>query len=567
MCRALPADVAGNSASAVGEASRVPGHRYPVDPASNLGRGHASAGGRWAVPLTGTVLRTAQQYPDRVAIGAGGQQLGYAELVADSRRAFAAVAHLHAAQHDPPAPARETGGIPVTAVSLTSAFHTGRILAGLAGYRAVSAAIDPRWPLEHQVGVVMGVGIGVVISDSEELHAALRAAGWGGSVITLDDFVRLENDVAPADPPAVRDGDEPFLLLFSSGTTRHPKAFLKTRGQYRANFAVSSAHLEPLPGAATLAPGPVSYSLTLYALIECLASGGSAYLADSFDPIAAGSLIREHAISRVVAVPAIVSSLAVAARREPARFGSLELIVTGGANLSTVVRGAIAEALPRVRVISYYGAAEIGFIGDSRDGDGTLIDVYDGVAASIRRGDGSEITGDDELGTLWIRAAACSDGYIAGTADEELVDANGWATVHDQARWSAGRLHLVGRAGDVIVTGGHKVSLAEVERAFEGAPGIGASCAISLPDARRGAIVALVVEPAPGTATAATAEAGRPRVDRTALVAIARQRLAPQFVPRRWFRVATLPRTVGGKIRREATAELVRTAAAGVDRL
>ena len=107
-----------------------------------------------------------------------------------------------------------------------------------------------------------------------------------------------------------------------------------------------------------------------------------------------------------------------------------------------------------------------------------------------------------------------------------------------------GRLDLAGRAGDIVVTGGHKVSLPEVERAFDGMPGLGAICAVALPHSRLGAVVALVIE-------------GDDGLSKEELVAHARAALAPQFVPRQWYRVAQLPRTVGGKIRRPATAELV----------
>ncbi|MBR7559715.1 hypothetical protein KC218_24510, partial [Mycobacterium tuberculosis] len=76
-------------------------------------------------------------------------------------------------------------GIPITAVSLTSAFTTARIVAGLAGFRAVSATIDPRWPLNHQVGVITATGIGLVISDSPSLAEALAGSGWTGTVVTV----------------------------------------------------------------------------------------------------------------------------------------------------------------------------------------------------------------------------------------------------------------------------------------------------------------------------------------------------------------------------------------------
>ncbi|GAA0034139.1 MULTISPECIES: class I adenylate-forming enzyme family protein [Brevibacterium] len=508
------------------------------------------------MPITATILETARTHPDRLAIAGAHERLTYAELVADSQALFAAVDDLHRAQETPPAPAPETLGIPITAVSLTSAFLTARIIAGLAGFRAVSATIDPRWPLDHQVGVITVTGIGLVISDSPALAEALAATGWTGTVISSAAFTdavdrrtrTAQAQQTPLPAPTVRDGAEPFLMLFSSGTTSNPKAFIKTRDQYRANVAVSAAHLEPLPGIVTLAPGPVSYSLTLYAVIESLATAGSIHLADEFEPLTLGARINEESITRIVAVPAVVKALAEAAHRDPARFVGLDLVVTGGANLPAAIRDRLGEVLPRTRLISYYGAAEIGFIGDSRDGDGTWIEIYPTIGAQIRDESGHPVP-DGELGTLWILAAACSDGYVTGTTEAVLRGPDGWATVDDQGRMSNGRLQLAGRAGDIAVTGGHKVSLPEVERAFDGyAAGghrLGEVVAIVLPDAALGSIVALVIE------------AGGEGIGKAALLAHARSRLAPQFVPRRFFVLDRLPRTVGGKIRRAEIVDLI----------
>ena len=431
-------------------------------------------------------------------------------------------------------------GIPATAVSLTSAFEAARIVVSLAGYRAVSAVIDPRWPLEHQARVIEAAGIGLVISDSAELAAGLDERGWGGTVVTSAQFSRAEEQASPAQPPTVRDGDEPFLLLFSSGTTSDPKAFLKTRQQYRANVAVSSAYLGPLPGVATLAPGPLSYSLTLYAVIECMATGGSVTLADEFDPLAAGRAIVRSNITRIVAVPAIIMALAAAAKRDPERFATIDLLVAGGANLDRTIREAANQSLPKAELISYYGAAEIGFIGDSRAADAQLVCVYDGVQVQVRDQNGDELP-EGELGTLWVLAEATSDGYLAHTSNERLRDELGWATVHDQARMRDGAIELVGRAGDIAITGGHKVALTDVEKAFADAPEVDEACAVALPDASLGSVIALVFE------------GGAPKAE---LQEWAAGRLAPQFVPQRWYR-AQLPRTVGGKVRRHEAARLV----------
>ncbi|MCM1013189.1 MULTISPECIES: class I adenylate-forming enzyme family protein [unclassified Brevibacterium] len=518
------------------------------------------------MPITASILETAASHPDRPAIVGGDDRLTYAELVADSRAVFAAVDALHRAQSAPPTPAPEAAGVPITAVSHTSAFLTARIVAGLAGFRAVSATIDPRWPLSHQVGIIRATGIGVVISDSPALAEALAASAWTGTVISATAFeaaVAAHRSDPDLTAPRVRAPAEPFLMLFSSGTTSNPKAFIKTREQYRANVAVSAAHLEPLPGVATLAPGPVSYSLTLYAVIESLATGGSVHVADEFDPAAMGRRIAEENVTRIVAVPAIVRALAEAADRDPERFAGLDLVVTGGANLPAVIRDRLGAVLPDTRLISYYGAAEIGFIGDSRAGDGTWITIYPTIGAQIRDDSGSPVP-DGELGTLWILAAACSEGYVTGTSTEVLRGPDGWATVHDQGRMAGGLLQLAGRAGDIAVTGGHKVSLPEVERAYGTVPHLGEVVAIALPDANLGTVVALVIEdggdrPTPTQEPESEPEsesmAGLP--DKAALLAHGRTQLAPQFVPRRFYVLDQLPRTVGGKIRRAETVDLI----------
>jgi acyl-CoA synthetase (AMP-forming)/AMP-acid ligase II len=500
------------------------------------------------MPITGSILDTAERHPEWTAIASAADTLTYAELLEDGRRVSAVIEELGRGTDVLPVP--EAHGIPITAISLTSAFHTARIVAGLAGYQAISSVIDPRWPIDHQAGVIVSSGAAVVVSDSPALAEALGERGWRGRIVRLGEFQDLETSIAPSEGPSVRRGGEPFLLLFSSGTTQAPKAFLKTRYQYRQNFAISSSHLEPLPGEATLAPGPVSYSLTLYAIIEALASGGSIHLMDQSDPIAVAARIHDAAITRIVAVPALVRGLLAAGRRGPA-LERVRLVVTGGANLSADTRTRFQKLLPGARLISYYGAAEIGFIGDSRSGDGTMIDIYPGVEVQVRDDDGSPLP-EGALGSIWVRAEACSDDYVANTTEEHLQK-EGWASVHDQGRLITGRLQLAGRAGDIAVTGGHKVSLTEVERAFEGMPGLGSVCAVALPNAELGQVVALVVE---GDAP-----------EKSTLMDFARSRLAPQFVPLRWYSVPRLERTVGGKVRRGAVTSQIHSGQAQVVRL
>ena len=116
--------------------------------------------------------------------------------------------------------------------------------------------------------------------------------------------------------------------------------------------------------------------------------------------------------------------------------------------------------------------------------------------------------------------------------------------MNDQAFLADGIIDLAGRAGDIAVSGGHKVSLPQVERALASVPGCESWCAVALPDAALGSLIAVVVE---------AAETPSKHVMQQEL----RRLLAPQFVPHRYYRVGELPRTAGGKIRRIAVAELV----------
>ncbi|WIK85028.1 class I adenylate-forming enzyme family protein [Pseudoglutamicibacter albus] len=575
------------------------------------------------MPITRSIHETAAAHPKWPAITSENCALSYRELVQESPRIVTAANWLHRkVRLETPPTTGSAGSVgpaavarPVTAVCTTSAFEAARIMAALAGAEHVFAAIDPRWPVEHQRNIVRVAGIGVVIVDGTQAAVTLREAldeecgeDWGGIVCTITEFRNLEHavdaetdaawDGAAGEVPGERPDDEPFLMLFSSGTTAVPKAFLKTRGQYRANLEVSKRHLgvgpedgyvpegelgsrlRMGPRVVTFAPGPFAYSLTLYAAVEALATGGTIHLSSSHtDGLALADLgerIARERITRIVTVPAMLRGIITQATRTPELFARLKLIVVGGADLPENLRHELAAVLPNTELISYYGAAEIGFIGQGIPGHPGWHEVYNGVDVQIRDENGAPVR-EDELGTIWVRAASASDGYVVGGAagntpgpgsDGGLLDESGWASVGDQGRTRIvnGRrqVQVVGRAGDIINTGGHKVALPEVTRAYADLTVDGQAfdaVAVGLPDATLGTVLALAVEDF-GVGLNGSG-LGSPRVNplltKAALREWGRERLAPQFVPAQYYVVSRLPRTVGGKIKTAELAELLRS--------
>lgn len=593
------------------------------------------------MPITRSIHETAAAHPKWPAITSENCALSYRELVQESPRIVTAANWLHrkVRLETPPTTGRAGLARPVTAVCTTSAFEAARIMAALAGVEHVFAAIDPRWPVEHQCNIVRAAGIGVVIVDGRQAAATLREAldeecgeDWGGIVCTITEFRNLEHavdaetdaawDGAAGEVPGERPDDEPFLMLFSSGTTAAPKAFLKTRGQYRANLEVSKRHLGVGPGVGaapedgsapaqehrpegelgarlrmgprvvTFAPGSFAYSLTLYAAVEALATGGTIHLSSSHtDGLVLADLgerVARERITRIVTVPAMLRGIITQATRTPKLFARLKLIVVGGADLPENLRHELTAVLPNTELTSYYGAAEIGFIGQGIPSHPGWHEVYNGVDVQIRDDAGAPVRdgelGSSVLGTIWVRAASASDGYVVGGAagntagpgsDGGLLDERGWASVGDQGRTRIvnGRqqVQVVGRAGDIINTGGHKVALPEVTRAYADLTVDGHAfdaVAVGLPDATLGTVLALAVEDfGVGLSSSGLGGSGlgSPRVNpvltKAALREWGRERLAPQFVPAQYYVVSRLPRTVGGKIRTAELADMLRSGA------
>jgi len=149
-------------------------------------------------------------------------------------------------------------------------------------------------------------------------------------------------------------------------------------------------------------------------------------------------------------------------------------------------------------------------------------------------------------GRIVIGGATLASGYLGRPAETAVAFAGGRFRTGDLGRIGAdGRLAVLGRVDDVIVTGGEKVAAAAVERVLVAQPGVRAACVVGVPDPRWGQVVAAAVVLGPDCA--ATHERLRDAV---------RAALGRAAVPRRLLDLSELPLRGVGKPDRAAVTQM-----------
>jgi acyl-CoA synthetase (AMP-forming)/AMP-acid ligase II len=200
---------------------------------------------------------------------------------------------------------------------------------------------------------------------------------------------------------------------------------------------------------------------------------------------------------------------------------SLRGALIGGAGLDPSLRRR-ASALG-IRVVTYYGAAELSFV--AADADGAGMRVLADVQSRL----------DD--GRLWVRSPYLAAGYAGDERGPFRVDEEGWASVGDLAAIGAdGILTLRGRSDGAILTAAATVVPEEVEAVLRAVPGV--RQAVVFGSAARGndALVTAVLELDPGIQV--TVPQLRERM---------RSSLTLAHRPRLWYAMDPIPLTATGK--------------------
>ena len=334
----------------------------------------------------------------------------------------------------------------------------------------------------------------------------------------------------------------PVLLVYTSGTTGLPKGAVHTQANLLANMqaAAQVQALTPQDRVLTVLPLFHVGGLCIQTL-PTLWAGACVSLMPRFEPGAMLQALSEWRPSLTLVVPAVMKALIEHPMWLQTDLGCLRAAWAGSSTLPTATVQAFLER--GVPLCNVYGATETGPFSVALPPAQASSHVGDcgwpapGVTLRLAP---RESLASDGVGELWLQGPAIVQHYWP---EQPARDAQGWFHSGDLAQQGPdGSWRIVGRAKDMVISGGENIYPAEIENLLAQHPAVAECAVLGQPDAQWGEVVVAVVvlhahvQPPPG--------------DEDLLLPV-RQALARYKHPRRVVRVAALPKTALGKVQKD----------------
>lgn len=441
--------------------------------------------------IRGWLERHAGERPDAPALGWADGGLTYGELVDRVRRLASGLNRLGIGRGD--VVAVQLPNLPEYLITYFAIAWLGAVMTTLyVPYRARE--------LETQLGhsraraIVCADVLGDFAAAATALELGPRLPALAHVIVHGDPVAGTESLAAlmeadaedlPEPPPVAAD---PFLLLFTSGTTDAPKGVPLTSHAILGNARLCAPIHGIGPDDVVMSAPPFGHLFALYAVHLALAVGACSYLLPSFTPPALVEAVAAGKPTVVLAAPAHIA--ASAALLEGADLATLRLVILSGSTVSKDLATRLDTMLEGGGVAQVWGMTELQAGTLTRPDD--TIDVIAGSAGRpspgavvrILDGDGREAPVDGE-GELQVRGPSLFPGYLANEgANRDAFTDDGWFRTGDLASLdAAGNLSLRGRLKDLIDRGGVKYNPLDVEALLDRHPDVEQSAIVPMADA------------------------------------------------------------------------------------
>jgi malonyl-CoA/methylmalonyl-CoA synthetase len=392
------------------------------------------------------------------------------------------------------------------------------------------------------------------VADAEPVLAVCRAGSealferLGAGKLSARTLATLFQDLPDTEaPPAPREPDDVAAILYTSGTTGKPKGAMLSHRNLVSNGETLVELWRFSPVDRLIHALPIFHVHGLFVAVHCaLFSGATLDFLPRFDPTAViGKMARA---SVLMGVPTFYTRLLAEPGFTRESAAGMRLFIAGSAPLSPDTFRAF-EALTGQRVLERYGMTETGMLtsnpydGERRAGSTGL--PLPGVSLRIAEAESGRVLPQGEVGIVEVKGPNVFQGYWRNPEKTKAeFRPDGYFITGDMGLIEPdGYVRLVGRAKDLIITGGLNVYPAEVEAVLDDLPEIAESAVIGVPHPDFGEAVVAVVRPA---------GAG---FDKEQVRAALRRELAGFKIPKDVVAMDALPRNTMGKVQKKLLRE------------
>ncbi len=392
--------------------------------------------------------------------------------------------------------------------------------------------------------IIKDSGMSALVSSQffDQALATIKPLFGDKGVILMADDAGFAFPSATQSPSGYRD---PALYLYTSGTTGRPKGVVLTHDNLAANVesCQRADKFDHTDGFLCLLPFFHTYAITGTFLLP-LFSGSKMVLVDRFQPLKVMSLIQEHKISVLLAIPSMYRVMA--ATEGDYNVSSVRFPISGGEPLPISIAEAFEKRF-RVPIYEGYGQTEaapvvtlnvpaarkLGTIG--RPVPGVEVAIWD---------DRNRVLPAGQVGEIMVRGRNVMQGYRNLPEETARTITNGWLHTGDLGKLDQeGFVTVTGRKKDLIISAGENIYPREIEEVLAQHSKVKEVAVIGVKDEVRGEVPKAFVIARDGNT-----------IDEKELRAFCRDHLANYKVPKYIEVVPDLPRTPTGKVLKRALA-------------
>ncbi len=388
---------------------------------------------------------------------------------------------------------------------------------------------------------------GLPLSQGRYVHfgAPTPPPGWTGYEAMIDASV-------PTPPEIVVRPEDPFALMYTSGTTGKPKGAVRNHEGNALIALATAVEFRFSRDDTALLVMPMCHANSLYFGLTFMYLGATIVVDDhkSFDPEALLATLANEKVTFTSLVPThyIMMLGLPAAVKAKYDVGAVEKLLISSAPARKDTKLAILDYFKNSGLFELYGSSEAGWVTLLRPEEqierlGTVGREWAGSGAiKILDPQGREVP-DGEVGELYSRTAYVFDSYWKNPEKTAEAFRGEWCSVGDMARRDAdGYIQLVDRKSNMIISGGENIYPSEVETVIGTHASVKDVAVIGIPHEKWGETVQAVVVLHDPSADPKAAEAE--------ILAWCKERLAGYKRPRSivFMADAEMPRTATGKI-------------------